>query len=253
LRHRQPVEAESHLREGLKGLQHLPESSERDNTELIILSTLGVALTIRLGWAAPAVADVYARAQILLDRVGRLPHLFWVLWGMWAYYLVKGDQLVALSLAQQMSKIAEQDSNEGQQVEAHFALGLSHHLMGDIRLADVHLKSAVAGYSSERHGTQAHLTGQDVGATARSQYAVVLQQLGATQQGLQVSRDAVAHGERIKHPFSQAYALGCSGMVYTPIEARGKILPVKHKQRLRLVLINHLDLGGWEQSSLRVH
>ena len=76
------AEAESHLRQGLEAAATLPEGTERDRLELALLSTLGVALTIQHGWAAPEVAQVYQRAQTLSERVGPTPQLFWVLWGM---------------------------------------------------------------------------------------------------------------------------------------------------------------------------
>ncbi len=204
------VEAESHLRQGLEALALLPDDIERDRTELAILSTLGVALTLRLGWAAPEVAEVYTRAQVLLERVGTTPHLFWLLWGMWAFYLVKGDQRVALELAQRMTRVADEGRDEGQQLEAHFAMGLSHHLMGNLDLTHHHLEAAVTQYSFEKHGAQAGLTGQDVGVCARSQFAVVLHLRGEPRQGLAQSLNAINLGTELGQPFSQAYALGCA-------------------------------------------
>jgi class 3 adenylate cyclase/predicted ATPase len=204
------VEAESHLRQGLEAVAALPESPERDRQELALLSTLGVALTIQKGWAAPEVADAYARAQVLSERVGPNPQLFWVLWGMWAFYLVKGDQKRGLDFAQRMMRIATGENDGALVLEANFALGLSHYYMGDLAAARRHVETVVAGYVAEKHHPNAFLTSQDVGVTARSVAAMVVYLSGETELGLARSRDAIRLASELRHPFSQAYALGCA-------------------------------------------
>jgi predicted ATPase/class 3 adenylate cyclase len=204
------AEAESHLRHGLELIGALPESSDRDRLELALLSTLGVALTIQKGWAAPEVAEGYARAQALSERVGPNPQLFWVLWGMWAFYLVKGDQAKGYEFAQRMMGIAAGEADESLALEANFALGLSLYYMGDLPAARDRLEAAVAAYVPERHHSNAFLTSQDVGVTARSVASMVLYLRGETELALERERDAVALASRLKHPFSQAYALGCA-------------------------------------------
>ena len=204
------AEAESHLRQGLEAAATLPEGSERDRLELALLSTLGVALTIQHGWAAPEVAQVYQRAQTLSERVGPTPQLFWVLWGMWAFYLVKGDQHRAVEFARRMTIIADGDRNPGLKLEANFALGLSQYYMGQLASAQQLLEAAVAVYTPEKHRGQAHFTGQDVGVTARTVASMVLYLRGETRQGLARSRQAVTLASELSHPFSHAYALGCA-------------------------------------------
>jgi class 3 adenylate cyclase/predicted ATPase len=203
-------EAASHLRQGLELIALQPESMDRDRLELGFLSTLAVALTIQKGWAAPEVADAYVRAQTLSERVGPNPQLFWVLWGMWAFYLVKGDQSKGLEFAQRMMRLAQGEGDESLGLEASFALGLSHYYMGDLPAARAHLEVAVATYDSEKHHANAFLTSQDVGVTARSVSSMVLFLMGETELALARSRDAIALAGRLKHPFSQAYALGCA-------------------------------------------
>ena len=204
------AEAESHLRHGLELIGALPDSPDRDRLELALLSALGVALTIQKGWAAPEVAEAYARAQALSERVGPNPQLFWVLWGMWAFYLVKGDQAKGYEFAQRMMAIATGEADEPLALEANFALGLSLYYMGDLPAARDRLEAAVAAYVPERHHAHAFLTSQDVGVTARSVASMVLYLRGETELALARARDAVALASRLKHPFSQAYALGCA-------------------------------------------
>ncbi len=203
-------EAATHLRLGLELLEGQPASLERDRLELDLLSTLGTALTIQKGWAAPEVADAYSRAHALTERVGDSPTLFWVLWGLWAFYLVKGDQTQGLQFAGRMMKFAESLGDESLVLESDFALGLSHYYMGRLALARVHLDRAVATYVPERHHANCFLSCQDVGVTSRSVAAMVRYLQGDTASAIECSDSAVALAAQLKHPFSQAYALGCA-------------------------------------------
>src|SRR4029450_2574463 len=73
-----------------------------------------------------------------------------------------------------------------------------------------HLDRAVANYAPERHHANCFLSCQDVGVTSRSVAAMVRYLQGDTEQAMAVSADAVRLAEDLKHPFSQAYALGCA-------------------------------------------
>lgn len=203
-------EAATHLRQGLELLETQPESIERDRLQLDLLSTLGTALTIQKGWAAPEVADAYSRAHALSERVGDSPTLFWVLWGLWAFYLVKGDQTQGLQFAERMMAFAETLGDESLVLESDFALGLSHYYMGRLPLARTHLDRVVTHYVPERHHANCFLSCQDVGVTSHSVAAMVRYLQGDTALALACSDRAVALAAQLKHPFSQAYALGCA-------------------------------------------
>jgi class 3 adenylate cyclase/predicted ATPase len=208
-------EAATHLRHGLELLEAQPPSVERDRLELDLLSTLGTALTIQKGWAAPEVAAAYSRAHALSERVGDSPSLFWVLWGLWAFYLVKGDQTRGLEFAERMTRFANTLGDESLKLESDFSLGLSHYYMGRLDLARIHLDRAVATYVPEKHHANCFLSCQDVGVTSRSVAAMVHYLQGDTDQATACSIAAVRLAEDLKHPFSQAYALGCAAWLHS--------------------------------------
>ena len=208
-------EAASHLQQGLDLVPSLPASQERDRLELDLLSTLGTALSSLKGYAAPEVAEVYARAEALTERVGPNPNLFWVLWGLWAFNLVKSDQKQSLALARRMMALARDQGESGLELEADFSLGLSHYLRGELLDARAHLERAVDAYLEEKHHANAFLTGQDVGVTSRSMASMVHYLLGDTDLAMERSRDAIDLARRLRHPFSQAYALGCAAWLHS--------------------------------------
>jgi class 3 adenylate cyclase/predicted ATPase len=236
------VEAESHLRAGLAALADLPESAERDMLELATLATLGVALTIRNGWAAPDVVQAYQQAEAVSRRLGPTPQLFWVLWGMWAYYLVKGDQHEGMAFARRLMALAVEQQDRAMKLEADFALGLSHYYMGELDAAQQHLDAAIDVYEPELHHANAQLTAQDVGVTSRSVAAMVLYLRGHTQDALEMSREALRLSERLRHPFSRAYALGCAAWFH---HLRGDMALMAEHARQTIDHASAQALGFW--------
>jgi predicted ATPase len=94
------LEAISHCTTGLKVLRTLPETAERIQQELILQTTLGPALMITKGFAAPEVEHAYARARALCQRVGETPQLFAVLRGFWQFYNGRGEYQTARELGE---------------------------------------------------------------------------------------------------------------------------------------------------------
>ena len=53
------------------------------------------------------VERVYARARALCREVGDTPQLLPVLWGLWAFYEVRGELQTGLELAEQFATLAQ--------------------------------------------------------------------------------------------------------------------------------------------------
>src|SRR5262249_15520849 len=97
--------------------------SARARQELSLQITLGRILGATKGWGAPEAERVYVRARDLCQRVGEPPETFWVLHGLWAFYLVRGELQTARELAQQLLDLAQSARDPSLLVEAHFTLG----------------------------------------------------------------------------------------------------------------------------------
>lgn len=203
-------EAVGHLKEGLRLVESLPEGVERARLELDLLSTLGTALSALQGYASPEVEKTYARAHELCGTIGRTPQQFWVLWGLWAFHLVRGEHHEAVAFGEKMMELGRAEDDLSWELEAHFSLGLSFFFMGRLRPAREHLERAVAIYDPEKHHANAFQTIQDVGVTSRSVAALCLWHLGETELALERSRQALELAGTLAHPFSKAYALGCA-------------------------------------------
>ncbi len=116
------VEAISHLTKGLELLTTLPDTPERAQQELILQVALGVPLMATKGFAAPEVGTIYRRARELCQHVGETPQLFPVLWGLWAFYVVRAELETAYELGEQCLRLAQNVQDPALLLEAHCAL-----------------------------------------------------------------------------------------------------------------------------------
>ena len=145
-------EAVYHLQRGLELVGSLPESAERVQLEVSLLSKLGTALSALKGYAAEEVEQTYVRANALCEQLEQSPERFWVLWGLWAFYLVQGTHTKGVRFAEMMLELATEQGSEELLLEAHFTRGLSAFFMGDqLALACEHLDWVVSCYDEARH------------------------------------------------------------------------------------------------------
>lgn len=252
-------EAVSHLERGLKLVPMLPETPERLHLEVGLLSKLGTALSALKGYAAEEVEQAYARANTLCEQLEQTSERFWVLWGLWAFYLVQGTHQKGVGFAEKMLELATEQDSEELLLEAHFTLGLSGFFMGDdLATAREHLDWVVSRYDEERHHEQAFLTGQSVGVTARSVAAFVCFQLGEVEVAVEHHQQALALSERLDHTYSRAYALGCAAwfQLYMRDYAAaqrfaGEALALSQEQSFGWWLVWGMILGGSAASGLR--
>ena len=107
------VEAVAHLTKGLELLKALPDTPERIQQELTLQLTMGMPLQLTRGYAAPEVEQAYARARALSKQMGETPQLFSVLYGLWAFYQVRGEFPVARDLGEELLTLAQSSARFG--------------------------------------------------------------------------------------------------------------------------------------------
>src|SRR5262249_46115184 len=112
-------------RRALELLKTLPETPERTRQELILRITLGVSLIATDGYAALEVEQNYSRARELCQQQNESPELFAVLWGLWAFYLLREELGTALTMAQQLLGLGEIARAPILLVEGHWAQGVA--------------------------------------------------------------------------------------------------------------------------------
>ncbi|MBI3245918.1 MAG: AAA family ATPase [Deltaproteobacteria bacterium] len=201
------VEAVSHLRRGLALVETLPETLERSQHELAIQATLGPVLIQTQGWAAPETGAAYLRATALCQQLGETAQHFPVLYGVWAFQVVRPDYQTARKLGEQLLHLAEREQDSALLVEAHFTLGLTLFHLGEVAAGRRHCEQSVAHYDAQQHRALAIAYGHDPAMSALIYEACALWLLGYPEQALRQNQASVTLAHGLAHPFSLAYAL----------------------------------------------
>src|SRR6266853_4701959 len=156
------LEAISHLTKGLEVLRTLPDSPERLQHELDLQITLGQALTVTKGYAAPEVGHTYARARELCQQVGETPQLFPVLRGLWNFYVIRMELRTGRELAEQLLSLAQRAQDPALLQQAHSALAGALVHLGEFAATQEHLQQGLALYDPPQHRALAFRLGYDL-------------------------------------------------------------------------------------------
>ena len=196
------LEAIAHLTKGLEILKTQPETSARDQQELVLQTTIGVPLIAVKGMAASEVEQAYARARQLCLKVGDAPQLFPTLVGLWWFHEVKPDLRAAYELAQQLLTLAQRADDSGQLIQAHRAMGHTLFWRGEFPSARAHLEQAIALYDPREHRSLALTYGEQAGVPTRGFAAHTLWYLGYPDQAFEAMHKALAIATEHNHPWT---------------------------------------------------
>ena len=209
------AEAIGHLSKGLRLLEALEPSASRDTRELELLGPLGTAYIASRGYAAPEVGPIFHRARALCERVEQRPELFTLMWGNFAYHIVRGDFRICSELADEAMMFGERFHDPGILMEALFLKGLTRLYRGDFVGARDCCARALEDFDDrERTAFWARLVGEDAGVTHRCYLALALWHLGFADRALALNAEMVDLARSINHPFSLEYALHHSGWLH---------------------------------------
>jgi predicted ATPase/DNA-binding SARP family transcriptional activator len=208
-------EAIGYLRRAFPLLESFPQGTERDQTELDLLVTLGLSLSVTQGYAAAEVGRVYARARMLCEsNVGKKDHYFTVIWGSWVYHVVRADLQVAKEMASRLLQTAQHQDDAVMVAGAHFATGSSLFHLGELAQCREHFQQAMAGSDSSDHPLYLTVFGPELGVFCLSYLSHVHWMIGDHDQSAECNRLALARAERLAHPFSAALALDYASVLH---------------------------------------
>jgi len=158
-------------------------------------TTLGWALSVTKGVAAPEVAAAYHRARALCQEMGAPPQIFPVLQGLVPFYIGRGEFQTARELGEQMLSLAQRGHDPARLADAHIQLGGSAlFFLGEFGAARMHLEQ---GISNATHREIFRL----------SRLAQTLWYLGYPDQALQRSQEVLTLARERAQPAWLANAL----------------------------------------------
>ncbi len=210
------LEAMGHLRRGLEVLEGDSDIPDRDNIELALRIELGIALIAAKGYAVQEVEENYMRALELGQQLEDQQKIFAATRGLWVCYFIRADLVNAHDLGVQLLKLAErthptetagQRQRTGYLIEAHRAMGMTMLYRGRFVASRNHLQRGIGFYDPNLHGSLIETHGIDPGIVCLSYLGFLLWFLGYPDQARRYSEQALSKAERIRHPFTLAFAL----------------------------------------------
>jgi predicted ATPase len=152
-----------------------------------------------------------------------------VVFGLWAYNLVRGDLRTARELGTRLLDLAENVGDPALLLEAHRAMGATLFFTGELADAQEHLEEGIRLYDARAHVDHAFLFGQDPGVSCLSYAAIVLWHRGHPDAAEQTAEEAIALATRIAHPFSLAFALDMAAAVHQFRRRAGRTLELAER------------------------
>jgi predicted ATPase len=237
-------EARAHLSRGLELLLALPGSPERDQQELALQLSLGLAW-IRHGTFGPEqVGAAFARARELCQQMGTESQLCRVLGELAVFHFVRAEHRRAREFAAEAFSLAQQSGDPLLVALGHWQLGFVSFGLGKFTAARAHLQQVISFYEpQEHHRSLVSLRGSDAGVNALSFDACCLWALGYPEQAQQRSEEALALARELGHPVSLADVLAFGACMYNKMRRDACALKGHAEELIRLS--KEKAFAGW--------
>jgi tetratricopeptide (TPR) repeat protein len=200
-------------RHGLRLIEMVPQSRERQTQELSLQVVLGNALFATKGYAAPEVEETFSRAYQLAQQLDDPQFLLPLIWGIYAVNFCRAKYRKALANGEEFVRLAE-SLNAPTLVIGHAMVGSSLFWMGELEQGLVHVQKAVSLYLPEDHRALTFMFGHEPGMYAEVYIAFTLWLLGYPDQALAHTQKFLRYGVDVGHGQSKAFALSCAATIH---------------------------------------
>ena len=208
-------EAIAHFNRGLELIEELPESHERDLTELEFYLALGPTLMATRGFAVSEVESAYERSRDLSAKVGTDRQLFTATWGLWLYRQQHGQIDEARRLAGILQDMVSDEHDSGVHLQAHHAAWTTAFRIGDFSTCCRNAEAGIAIYERKAHADMAFaFGGHDAGVCGYYHAAQCRWMLGFPDQAIAHVEQMRLLAEKIDHPFTTASYLTFAAYTY---------------------------------------
>ncbi|MBZ5615740.1 MAG: AAA family ATPase [Acidobacteriia bacterium] len=207
-------EAIALARRGLALLGKMPETPERTRKELDLQVTLAFSLLWTLGYASPETGANMARARELSEALGDTASLFPVIWGLWHYYLCKGDLKLARETAEQMLSTSRDLKDPALILGAHICLAFTLEHQGELVASRQQFEEASKHYDFAQHRRYVQLYRFEPGIQSESEMVRTLWLLGFPDQARRKMEDTLARARTLAIPLSLAFAQRAAASLY---------------------------------------
>jgi class 3 adenylate cyclase/tetratricopeptide (TPR) repeat protein len=201
------AEAIAHLNQGLELVSTMPQSSQRDTSELEIRSLLGTAWMALNGWFTPEVWTSLRPALALAKSLERHDALLTILWGLTLHVLTQGRIAESLPWAQEMLTVAAATGDADLLIAGHALTSGCYFWSGDYIKAVEHADKVHDLYDDRKHRHLADLIVNDPKTMAGVWASISTWILGYPDRAARLNDEKDTHARRRGHPFDFGWAL----------------------------------------------
>jgi predicted ATPase/DNA-binding winged helix-turn-helix (wHTH) protein len=206
-------EAVAYADRGLGLVRQTAPDDERWQAELWLELMRATALMSLSGFAAPEVAQSYARARQLISQAAESPALMLALLGLAKYYLVRMELRTSFAMAERCLHLAENTGDVSLLVASHVTVGAILFNRALYRTSLAHMEQTAALYDPIKHRSHALLYGLDSAVAAKAYSALCLWRLGYPDQAKRRSLEAVAAAQQLSHAHTTAHAIAAAAAI----------------------------------------
>jgi predicted ATPase len=210
-------EAIGHLTAGLAQLSLLPDTTDRTKQELALQRLLGQANFHAKGLGAVDTDRAFSRARELCDATDDDQSIIQVLFGIIVAEWGAGHFAKAEATANEILRRAKRTSDPGAAIAGDFAVAATRLQSGNPARARAHFDRAIAsfrGVEADAANRFAYDYGIELGSFSYAYGGWCWWLLGYPDQGVGLTEEAIAVGERVRHDYSRSRALYCKSVVH---------------------------------------
>lgn len=194
-------------------LDVLPESTERDQRELALLSGLFAGLMSARGYASPEAAHIGERVRDLCDQLEPSPTAALAMTGLASVLSLRSRYRQALATAVDAKAIGDVLGDRALRVATHQVLGYVQTWMGDLTAGHTSLRRAYEGYDPVEHAWLIYAFGSAAGPDAMAWGAINTLVRGYPDQAADLADQAVDNARRLGHPFTICHVIAVGEVV----------------------------------------
>ncbi len=205
-------EAIALARRGIEVLERAGNPTALRRGQVMLATTLGMALVASKGFANPDAAAAFQQAEALLAGVDDPATRFPVMWGLCMTHFMRGQLDLARGYSTQMLAIGRATGAGNLLIEALWMHGVVHFWLGEVDQAEEHLTEAIRIYEPAHH-LNAHLFGQDPCVAALVYLTQVHAHRLRPREASECAQRALDLAHQLRHPHTVVWAISGATMV----------------------------------------
>ncbi len=182
--------------------------------ELALQLNLGAVMINTRGQASSEAKVAYDRARELCQAMPATPQSARATFGLWAFYLFRGEVGTAHELAQECWRLAQEPRFAEFQLQAHLVMANTFFWMGRFEDGLAHFDSVVARYDPAQHHNDIVRYAQNPRITAATTAVVAYWITGRPDHALNRACETLEIAQGLNHDFSVVLALHCLAVVH---------------------------------------